>query len=180
MIMASSLRSLLTRIVPGLTVASTASAAPGELSTTIEIPQLNVAEYHRPYVAVWVETPKRAFAANITVKYDVEMKDDDGETWLKDLRQWWRKSGRELDLPIDGISGPTLPVGTHEIKVSTADSDLNSLPAGDYVLVVEASREVGGRELVRLPFKWGAAASVEISGTGKSELGKITLRIPQS
>lgn len=181
--MTSSLRSLLTRLLPGLTATAAATTAatakPAELTTTIEIPQLNVAEYHRPYVAIWIETPKRAFAANITVKYDTEMKDDEGETWLKDLRQWWRKSGRELDLPIDGLSGPTLPVGSHEIKISADNPALTSLSAGDYVLVVEASREVGGRELVRLPFTWGGSSPVEVSASGKSELGHISLRISQ-
>ncbi|MCF3649290.1 DUF2271 domain-containing protein [Synoicihabitans lomoniglobus] len=178
--MPPSLRSTLTRLVPGLTsVASVASAGAGELTASIEIPQLNVAEYHRPYVAVWIETPKRAFAANVAVKYDVEMADNEGETWLKDLRQWWRKSGRELDLPLDGVSGPTLPVGTHDITVATSAPALSELPAGNYVLVVEASREVGGRELVRVPFAWGANQSVEASAAGKSELGNITLRISQ-
>ena len=32
-----------------------AAAAPATMDVTITIPQLKVAEYHRPYVAIWVE-----------------------------------------------------------------------------------------------------------------------------
>lgn len=161
----------------GLAAASAASA--GELVATIEIPRLEVAEYHRPYVAIWIETPQRAFAANLAVWYDVKMKNDEGETWLKDIRQWWRKSGRELDLPIDGLSGPTRPVGVHEVKFAASHPALAGLPAGDYEFVVEASREVGGRELVRLPFTWRKGAPTNASVSGQSELGAVTLRITQ-
>ncbi len=32
-----------------------ASAMAADLSVKLELPQLNVAEYHRPYVAMWLE-----------------------------------------------------------------------------------------------------------------------------
>ena len=156
---------------PGL-LAVTAPAA-AQLTATVEIPQLNVAEYHRPYVAIWLEGPDRAHT-NVTVWYDVKMKNDEGETWLKDLRQWWRKSGRELDLPVDGVSAPTRPVGVHEVKIPVAITD--ALADGDYTLVVEASREVGGRELVRVPFTWSKSAKIDGAARGERELGAITLR----
>lgn len=34
-------------------------AAAAQLEISVEIPQLAVAEYHRPYVAVWVEREDR-------------------------------------------------------------------------------------------------------------------------
>ncbi len=164
---------ILSRCAPGLLGAATASAAP--LVATVEIPALDVAEYHRPYVAIWIETADKTVIANVGVWYDVDMKNDEGETWLKDLRQWWRKTGRELDLPIDGVSGPTRPVGVHEVSIPEAL--LAKLSAGgDYALVVEASREVGGREVVRLPFAWAADASIAATAGGQSELGAITLK----
>lgn len=176
--MSNLIRQTVTRIAPGL--AASIAASGGELTATIEIPQLDVAEYHRPYVAAWIETPERQFTANLAVWYDTEMADDEGETWLKDLRQWWRKSGRRLDLPMDGLSGPTRPVGTHQIKLRTDDPAVADLAIGDYVLVVEASREVGGRELVRVPFRWDPAAVVDTAATGESELGAVSLRITSS
>ena len=38
-----------------------------EMQLTIETPRLEVAEYHRPYVAAWIEKPDRSVAANLTV-----------------------------------------------------------------------------------------------------------------
>ena len=156
-------------------VAATVSG--GDISLSIEIPRLEVAEYHRPYVAAWIEKPDGSFAANLAVWYDVEMKDKEGETWLKDIRQWWRKSGRSLKLPVDGVSGPTRPVGVHTITVPAKTTELPPLAEGEYRLVVEASREVGGREMLKLPFKWDGKTAAEASSQGKTELGKIQFSI---
>ena len=41
--------------------------------------------------------------------------------WLADLRQWWRRSGRDQTFPIDGVTGPTKPVGTHQVVVRNDD-----------------------------------------------------------
>jgi hypothetical protein len=51
--------------------------------------------------------------------------------------------------------------------------ELGKLPPGDYTLVVEAAREVGGRELLKIPFKWGSASTGQAQGS--SELGLVTL-----
>ena len=40
-------------LIAGLVAAPATSASAGTISITI--PRLNVAEYHRPYVAAWVE-----------------------------------------------------------------------------------------------------------------------------
>ncbi|MDX1550041.1 MAG: DUF2271 domain-containing protein, partial [Lysobacter spongiicola] len=68
-----------------------ASLPAAGLDVTLEIPRLNVAEYHRPYVAVWIERPDHSVAANLAVWYDDDMKGDEGTKWLKDMRQWWRR-----------------------------------------------------------------------------------------
>src|SRR5690606_24519016 len=60
----------------------------------VEIPRIEVAEYHRPYVAVWLQTPDRKTVRDIAVWYDYKMPKEEGKKWLKDLRQWWRVSGR--------------------------------------------------------------------------------------
>lgn len=148
-----------------------------EANVTIAIPRLEVAEYHRPYVAAWIEKPDGKVTANLTVWYDVAMKDGEGETWLKDLRQWWRKSGRSVKMPVDGVSSPTRPVGTHTIKAAVDRSAMPALSEGEYVFVVEAVREVGGREMIRVPFKWDGNTPVEAAGKGKSELGEVKLSL---
>lgn len=167
-----SLSRLAVRFAPGL-ACTVATSVASQLAATVEIPQLDVSEYHRPYVALWIEGPDRA-VTNVGVWYDVDMRNDEGETWLKDLRQWWRKSGRELDLPIDGLSGPTRPVGVHEVKIPAAITD--KLAEGEYALFVEAAREVGGREVVRVPFTISKNGKIDVTVKGERELGTITLR----
>lgn len=158
-----------------LVVLFSPAALAAELNISVEIPRLDVAEYHRPYVAIWLEKPDQSHVANLAVWYDLKKKDKEGEKWLKDMRQWWRKSGRSLEMPVDGISAATRAVGTHQLSYKGSEAPLQSLPAGDYTLVVEAAREVGGRELLRVPFTWPQASSASVQGS--SELGAITLTV---
>lgn len=153
---------------------SAAPAMAANLTLNITIPQLKVAEYHKPYVAIWVETPDQAAVANLAVWYDVKKAKDEGETWLKDLRQWWRRSGRELDLPINGVSGATRAPGVQTVSFD-GKTALGKLPAGQYTLVVEAAREVGGREVLKIPFQWPPKGLQTGKAQGVSELGAVTL-----
>lgn len=155
----------------------TASAFAGDLEVTIEIPRLQAAEYHRPYVAMWVERPDQTVAANLAVWYDQQSsKPEAGTTWLKDLRQWWRKAGREMKMPVDGVSGATRPAGTHTMVFKGTRPGLAGLAPGGYQLVIEAAREVGGREIVRVPFQWPAAGKTG-QAKGQFELGAIQVTV---
>lgn len=149
-----------------------------ELKIDIEIPKLNVAEYHRPYVAVWIEGADQSVAANLSVWYQQRSNSEGhGTKWLPDLRQWWRRSGRTLKVPVDGVTGPTRPVGKHALSFKDSDPRLAALKPGQYTLVVEAAREVGGRELLKIPFVWKPKAAFAGSAQGTSELGAVALKI---
>jgi len=152
-------------------------ALAADLSVKFELPQMNVAEYHKPYVAIWIERADQSVASTLAVLYDVKKKDNAGEKWVKDMRTWWRKAGREATMPIDGVSGATRPPGAHTMKFDGARHGLDKLPAGDYTLVVEASRESGGREVVKLPFNWAGKGKVAASASGKEELGAVSIEI---
>lgn len=167
----------LSRLALLAALALPATAPASGLDITLEIPRLDVAEYHRPYVAVWVERPDHSVAANLAVWYDDDMANDEGTKWLKDMRQWWRRSGRGLSMPVDGVSGATRPVGQHQLRFEAGQAPLGTLAAGEYELVVEAAREVGGREVVRIPFIWPADSARQASAKGTSELGNVRLTV---
>ncbi len=156
-------------------ISSVAVAA--DLSVKFELPQMNVAEYHKPYVAIWIERADQSVASTLAVLYDVKKKDNAGEKWVKDMRTWWRKAGREATLPIDGVSGATRAAGSHTMSFGPARTGIDKLPAGDYKLVIEAAREAGGRELVRVPFTLPAKGKVAASASGKEELGAVSIEI---
>ena len=51
------------------------------------------------------------------------------------------------------------------MKFDDKQPELAKLAPGNYTLVVEAAREVGGRELLKIPFTWPAQAAQ----TGKAQ-----------
>ncbi len=163
-------------IVLSLPLAS-ATAMGAELALKLEVPQLNVAEYHRPYIAAWLENADQKVVANLAVLYDVKKKDNAGTKWLKDVRQWWRKSGRDVAMPMDGVSGATRAPGEQSLTFPGAKAALDKLPAGQYTLVVEAAREAGGREAVKVPLQWPPKSAQNVSGQGKEELGAVVVQL---
>lgn len=157
------------KVLPSLPllVAGTVAMPAAAATVSVTIPRINVAEYHKPYVVGWLEPAAGGEARTVFVWYDVKKGGrEPGTKWLSDLRSWWRKGGRSLKLPADGVSGATRAPGTYQIA-------LPNVPAGQYVLKVEAAREAGGRELVSVPItvpKGRGAAS------GKTEMGAVTVR----
>lgn len=170
------------RILPAaaLTGLLAGSGAAAELEVSVEIPRLQVAAYHRPYAALWIERADQTLATDLAVWYMLKnsAKGEQGDTWLKDLRTWWRKSGRNQKLPIDGVSGATRPPGVHKLSFRGASAPMSGLQPGSYQLVVEVAREAGGRELVRVPFEWpagGAAGPHRVSGS--HEVGEVLVTV---
>ena len=163
-----------------LTLALSASAAAAvagpalaaDLTVSVEIPRLSVAAYHRPYVAVWIERPDNTAVRTMAVWYETSNVAE-GKDWLKDMRTWWRRGGRAMTMPADGISSATKAPGRHTVTLPGAR--LRDLPAGQYVMVVEAARELGGREVVRVPFRWGGANTAR--ATGSTELGAVSVTV---
>ncbi len=147
-------------------VVLTPSVAAAE-TVTVTIPQLPVAEYHKPYVAIWLEPQGGGAARTLAIWYDVRKAGKEpGTKWLSDLRAWWRKGGRSMALPADGVSGATRAPGQYRIPLPA------DLKPGAYVLNVEAARETGGRELVQVPLTVPRAQG---RATGSHELGAVTV-----
>ena len=61
----------------GSSLAGTFVAA--DLVVNVEVPTLNVAAYHRPYVAIWIEKNDQSFVSNLSVWYDLKKRNHEGE-----------------------------------------------------------------------------------------------------
>ncbi len=154
------------RYSPFLLVGGLAAIPASAATVNVTIPRMTVAEYNQPYVAVWLEPAGGGAIRTVTVWYEVKKTGNEpGTKWLSDLRAWWRKGGKSMKMPADGISGATRAPGAYAIPLP---ADLK----GDYVVHVEAAREAGGREVVSLPVKLPAAGA---RGSGKTELGAISV-----
>ncbi|MCD1597959.1 DUF2271 domain-containing protein [Rheinheimera aquimaris] len=142
-------------------------AAPHEI--TVQLPEIETSQYHRPYVAVWVEDAQQQPVRLIALW--VEKPD-----WLKDLRRFWRKIGRSNTALVDAVSGATQKPGTYTLQWDGKDDNGEPLAAGQYQLLVEAAREQGGRSLRKHEFMLPAkGAVIDIAADG--ELGDITVRL---
>ena len=157
------------RIAAGLNACAllflSAGGNAAELTVNFEIPAIDAAEYHQPYIAIWLSDEKRAPLAQIALWLEQEK-------WHRDLRSWWRRGGNGLSLPIDGVSGATRKPGEYSVNTAL------ELSPGDYILNIEAVREVGGREHIRIPFTW-EGDTLHITDAGKSELGAVALTISE-
>lgn len=152
--------------------------AAAEMSVRIELPQLQVAEYHRPYLAMWLErADQSAPITHLAVWYDQKKKENGGTKWLKDMRQWWRKGGRDMATPMDAVTSATRAPGVHNLTYTAGKAPIDKLAPGDYQLLVEASREAGGREVVRIPVSWPPKAAQSASAKGQEELGTVTVQL---
>lgn len=160
-----------------LSMAWAFSASSATLQLDIELPTYSDGNHHRPYVGAWIEKDKK-LVEHLFVWYKYDYKDKEkGLGWLKDLRQWWRKGGRKLDNPVDGLAGATRKPGKHSVTFDENSKVVKALKDGqDYVLRVEVVREDAGRELLNLPFTFNSAP-VNVSDKGKVEVGTVALTI---
>ncbi len=149
------------------------AAHAGTLTLQVDVPQLQVATYHKPYVAGWIENAQGGHVANLFVWYDVKMRNGEGQKWLKDMRTWWRKSGRSLTVPADGLTSVTRAPGRQTLSFAGNSPALKGLAKGEYKIVVEAAREQGGREVVSVPFTYDPKKASTGAAKGSSELGEV-------
>lgn len=170
--------------ITGLTIAALGGAALAPaagaqtLDVTLAIPKLSVAEYHKPYVAIWLEK-EGVSPRTIAVWYDFDLKGSEGAgtKWLRDIRMWWRASGRGMSFPADGVTGATRGPGAHKLNFVGGRGSMPILTPGKYKLKIEAAREVGGRELLELPFTWNGSAPASARAAGSGELGAVSMTI---
>lgn len=153
-------------------------AEAADLSLKIEILTFSVAEYHKPYVAAWIEREDGSVVSTVALWYEVRSRINEGEKYLKDLRQWWRRAGRDMKVPVDGLTGATRAPGEQQLTLTDGKQPMPKLAPGKYKLMVEAAREGGGRESLALPFAWPATAGTVASAKGKDELGTVSLNVP--
>ncbi|MFM7535548.1 MAG: DUF2271 domain-containing protein [Acidimicrobiales bacterium] len=158
--------------------ASTATAAPAGGSASGTFPaggQLVVdftfavgqpgRQIRNPYVAVWVEDQ----AGNLIQTISLWYQQGKGQKWLSDLRSWYSASNGRVPV----TTGATRAPGSFSVAWNGAGADGKPVPAGNYVLFVEAAREHGPYEITSAPITIGPAGFT-IPLTDKGELTKLS------
>ncbi|GLR63599.1 DUF2271 domain-containing protein [Marinospirillum insulare] len=159
-------------LVSTLTSVSYVSAA--EVSIEVNLPASEGSMNYRPYVAVWVEDENDQTVKTVAVW----RKEAD---WLKDMRRWWRKAGRYDQGELDSVTGATRRPGKHQVIWDATNQQGEAVPAGDYTLNIEASREHGSRSWVRQTITLGGKSQNDQVYTTKAaeELGSMTIKVTQ-
>lgn len=137
------------------------------LSITFSLPEIQTGQYQRPYTAVWVEDASGKAVKTLAVWHG-------DKKWLKDLRRWWRKTGRYQDGDIDGATGATKGPGQYSLSWDGTDSTGKPVAKGQYQLVLEASREHGSRSLMKQKFTLPDSNKIYRIKAGK-ELGPVSI-----
>lgn len=153
----------------GVIVNVSANAAKVDLTIELQLPDITADPYHKPYVAAWLETPKRKGVH--TFLFWAEQ-----EEWFKDLRQWWRKIGRKKKPNYDAVTGATRKPGVYSIHWNGTLIDGSQIKPGEYVLHFESVREQGSREYLRQKITIGGKPQTFILD-GQTELGRIAITI---
>lgn len=132
-------------------------------------PPTETGRYHKPYVAVWVETPGGQMVRTVTLW---KLQEEKGVKWLKDLRKWFR-SATERD---SVRSSATRGVGEYEVVWDGNDDKGKRVASGEYILFVEAAREKGPYGRVRIPLTLNGTATTA-EGKGAGDLGDVKVSV---
>lgn len=138
------------------------------MQISLSLPEITEGQYHRPYVAVWVEDSHAKHQATIAL-----WREDKGFKWLKDIQRWWRKAGRDDKDLVDAMTSATRPAGQYQLTWAGLDQNQQPLAAGKYTLLVEVVREHGGRNLVKHAFTLNENFTTTLAAT--AETGPITI-----
>lgn len=139
-----------------------------EFAVNFEIPEHNVADYERPYVAVWISDDERNLVR-------ILMLAGEQDRWMEENYYWHRRFGRKAGSLVDAVSGPTRRPGEYTLKWDGLDDDGSPVPPGDYILHLEAAREHGGHQHERISFTLSSQAVLEQVEPG-DELGPISVK----
>lgn len=98
-----------------------------------------------PHIAVWIEDSEGSLVRTVSVK------DLDG---VNTMDKWYSTIGRT-----ETTSSSTKPAGSNSVEWDLEDDSGRRIPAGEYHVCVEASREMGPYELIRHRLRFGGKAA---------------------
>lgn len=138
------------------------SASAETVTIEFELPSFDIADYQKPYVAIWMEgeKPQSLLLWHLTRRSE--------DKWLVDIRRWWRKLGRYDNRP-DGLTGATRGPGKYKESFQ-----INS--GSPFKLYVEVVREDGGRSLLSQDIDFSKNQS-HYTLPADSEIGELTISV---
>lgn len=134
----------------------------------LTLPTIDKGQYHRPYLALWVENEKRVSQRSLEVWMQKPK-------WLPDLKRYWRRVARKNTDVVDGVTSATRKPGSYTINWDGLNDKGQPLTAGKYSICVEAARESGGREAICTEIDYGKTALADVAG--KYEIARLNVKL---
>tara|TARA_R110002012_G_scaffold56464_2_gene144701 strand:+ start:1961 stop:3445 length:1485 start_codon:yes stop_codon:yes gene_type:complete len=139
-----------------------------EFSIEFEIPDQDIADYERPYVAVWIADKDRNLVR-------ILMLAGQQARWMEENYYWHRRFGRKAGSLVDAISGPTRRPGQYKLVWDGRTDDGHTVGPGEYILHLEAAREHGEHQHESVTFTLSADVFNHEIEPG-NELGHVSVR----
>jgi len=159
---------MLLTLISFTTNAHKSTVHPTEITIELALKQQS-GEYHRPYVASWIESSKGKSVRTLLLWREQAK-------WLKDIRRWWRKAGRKDPVLVDGITAATRAAGKFQLSFLAQDDNKKLLKNGQYTLFIEVVRENGGRAIIRQPFSLnGSKETFTLAATNETDQIKFSV-----
>ena len=152
------------------TVAAGASAKwPSGYQAMIEltIPKINAEKYRAPYVSVWVTDANKKLVRTLAVW-------GKDERWINSNYVWWRRYGRQME-KLDAVAKPSRQPGQYKLAWDGKDENGKLVPAGEYLIHIETSREHGDHSYQTIEFNATGKASTKHLAAQK-EIGAVDLK----
>lgn len=146
--------------------AATAYQQSQQLQLQLELP-VQSRQAKRPYVSAWLSQDGQWQAQLLLL--------GEQPRWYAELRSWWRQANQQKGQRFDQLAGATRRAGVHQFQWDARLPDGRPLPAGDYILHLEAAREGGGREQLKLPLHWPLSQALLLQG--QHELGQVRVEV---
>jgi FAD:protein FMN transferase len=143
-----------------------------ELAVDFEVAPQEGYRYHRPYVAVWVESPEGKRVRTLSLCVNTSGR---GPRYIRELRRWFsgerdQENAGGPDL-VASMSGATRPPGAYSVVWNGRDDRGNVVEQGAYRIVIEAAREHGSYQLMQQELTLGAKP-VAADLSGNQEIGR--------
>jgi FAD:protein FMN transferase len=140
-----------------------------ELAVDFEIPVLSVANYKRPFIALWIEDADKFPIRTLALWYHEDR-------WLTESKAWYRadrlRGMSETTSIVRSIGVATRPAGKYTIKWDGKDNAGNLVKPGAYTVLLESVREHGTYQLIRQEMRFsGTPQHVDVKPG--SELGPV-------
>jgi len=139
------------------------SAQAQEMEISFALPSFSTANYHNPYVAIWLESNEKKQTLLLW-----HLKKGRKDKWLVDIRRWWRKQGRYGEVP-DGVTGATKGPDNYKTRFDISGVE-------QFNLFIEVVREDGGRSLLKQAINLKDKQS-EYKLAADKEIGPVTINI---